>query len=364
MLMKKIYMLIAAAATMIPAAAQQTKVLTADKSNEYGLVYTLPLTALHVDLTARHDVALRGPFYQYAAKYLGDSSPVMADTQSWTLQEATVTPYGVADTETRYLMQLKPGSVASITVADNGMLLAINAEVEAPKAPQTADRPQLTATPHIDPQKEYLKYVDQDFIACKSLATQARMLAESLMEVREARISLTRGTADAMPADGRQLELMLNSLREQEEAMTAAFNGIRFSETATRGFEAIPEEGGQTLICRISNFDGFTDADDLSGTPVYLNIEVTAEGELPVDARGETKKMPKDAVVYNIPGTATVSVTDGRRTYYSNETDFSQFGVSFGLAPTLFSDRKEPYSAIFNPTTGALVEISAENDRQ
>lgn len=41
------------------------------------------------------------------------------------------------------------------------------------------------------------------------------MLAESLMEIREAKVSLTRGTAETMPTDGRQLELMLESLRHQ-----------------------------------------------------------------------------------------------------------------------------------------------------
>ena len=33
----------------LPASAQQTKILTADKHNEYGLVYSLPLTALEVN---------------------------------------------------------------------------------------------------------------------------------------------------------------------------------------------------------------------------------------------------------------------------------------------------------------------------
>lgn len=344
--------------------AQQTKVLTADKSNEYGLVYTLPLTSLHVSLTARHDVAIPGPFFQYAAMYLGDSTPVTAESESWSLEKADVTPFGVADSEIQYLMQLKPGSLTSITVADDGMLLAINTPAPDYRKPDIADRPTESATPHIDPRKEYLKYVDQDFIACKSTSTRAKMLAEAIMEVRESRIALTRGTAETMPTDGRQLELMLNSLGAQEEALTAAFNGVRYSETSTRGFDYLPEGNAEEIICRISDFEGFTTSDDLSGTPVYVKVEITDEGELPVDARGETKKLPKDAIVYNIPGSAKVSISDGKKNFFSTETDFAQFGVTFGLAPSLFSDRRETYSATFNPTTGALVEIVSENDRQ
>lgn len=341
------------------AGAQQTKILTADKSNDYGLIYTLPLTAIHVDLEARRDVALRGPYYQYARKYLGESNPVTENGEKWTLTRGSVSSYGVADPEVQYLMQLKPGSVTSVCVADNGMLLAINTEVEAPKTPSGGNSPSVTMQSHIDPAKEYLKYVNEDFIASQSLAKQAEMLAESLMEVREARISLTRGTADTMPADGKQLELMLSSLQQQEEALTAAFTGIEYTETYTRGYDAVPEGDGKTVICRLSDTEGFVDADDLSGAPVTLTVEEVSEGTLPVDAKGEPKKLPKDAVVYNIPGSARVILGSGRNELFSQELEFAQFGVQFGLAPTLFSDRKEPYCAVFNPVTGALREVSA-----
>ena len=360
MAIKKTYMAaLLGMAAILPLQAQQTKVLTADKSNDYGLVYTLPLTALHIDLTARREVAVRGPFYQYAKKYLGDATPVTENSEKWTLEKCDVSTYGVPDPEVQYLMQLRPGSVTSISVDDNGMLLAINTEVDAPESPAKGNHPVKTTTKHIDPAKEYLKYVDEDFIASQSLAKQAQMLAEALMEVRDSRISLTRGTADTMPADGRQLELMLNSLQEQEAALTAAFAGVKWSETEIRGFDAVPEGNGETIICRLSDFEGFVDPDDLSGAPITLVVREVSEGTLPVDAKGEPKKLPKDAVVYNIPGSAEILLTAGDNQYFSREMDFAQFGVQFGLAPSLFSDRKEPYCAIFNPVTGALTEVSA-----
>ncbi len=76
--------------------------------------------------------------------------------------------------------------------------------------------------------REYLQYVDEDFIASQSSVKQAQMLAENLMEIRDAKTSLTRGTAETMPTDGRQPELMLESLRHQEAAMTAAFTGASY----------------------------------------------------------------------------------------------------------------------------------------
>lgn len=119
------------------------------------------------------------------------------------------------------------------------------------------------------------------------------MLSESLMEVRDARVSLTRGTAETMPTDGRQLELMLNSLVHQEAAMTAAFRGVTETQTLTRPFIFTPEKDGRLILFRMSDFAGFVEPDNYSGEPVYVNVKMTREPELPVDAKGEEKRPTK-----------------------------------------------------------------------
>jgi hypothetical protein len=206
--------------------------------------------------------------------------------------------------------------------------------------------------------KEYLKYVNEDFLASQSSAKRAQMLSESLMEIRDSKVSLTRGTAETMPTDGRQLELMLNSLAHQEESIMAAFTGAEYTETYTRRYYYMPTEGGgRNVLFRMSSFAGFVAADDYAGDPVYINIDVTRRGKLPVDAKGEEKKWPKDGVAYNIPGAAKVKISYAGSTLYENETEFAQYGVQFGLNPSLFSDKKERSFATFNPATGALLKL-------
>lgn len=345
-----------------PAIGQQTKVLTADKHNEYGLVYTLPKTALRIEVTATREVRKAGPYYQYAKKYVGTDKVVKDDAEIWTIGSVRVAPYGVPDTSTRYLMQLKPGATTFIGVADDGMLLSINTD--------PADIPEFkSSTPggmegEKLADKEYLQYVDEDFIASQSSAKQAQMLAESLMEIRDAKLSLTRGTADQMPTDGKQLELMLNSLSHQEAAITAAFLGNITKETVVKSYTYLPEEDGRTVLFRLSDFGGFVEPDDFSGEPVYINVSVTEEGSLPVDAKGETKKVPKDAVAYTIPGSAKITLTYKGKTLFSEDYDMAQFGVVFGLNPLLFSDKKAPSYAVFDPATGGLKEIGALKDTQ
>lgn len=340
------------------AMGQSTKVLTAEKSNDYGLVYSLPITALEVEVTATHEVGKKGPYYLYAKKSIGTEKAVAEDYEKWVITDVKVHPYGVSDSSIQYLMQLRPGALTSITVDSNGMLLAINKDIK-PQTTVSSGNEVKTEQVKWPTGNEYLDFVDEDFVASKSSAKQAQLLAESLMEVRESKLALTRGTADVMPADGKQMELMLESLGQQEAALTAAFTGSVTTETISRKFTYIPEKDSKQILFRMSDFAGFVDAEDLSGDPVYIQIETVNEASIPVDSKGEPKKLPKNAVIYNIPGSAQVSITALDKKYYDKELQMSQFGMTFGLDPILFTDKKEPSYAVFDPVTGALLEIGS-----
>ncbi len=356
--MKKFTTLLLLAASLTAAHAQQTKVLTADKHNEYGLVYALPVTALEITVTAEKETQIAGPYAKYAKKYLANDHIIAESGESWTLTGISVRPYGAVEQDTKYLMQ--PGATTFISVAPDGMLLSINKEVDMPESADVA-APDNQGVRRLNG-KEYLKYVDEDFIASQSTAKQAEMLAENIMEVRDAHISLTRGTADNMPTDGRQLELMLNSLADQENAMTAAFTGSSYKETVSHTYTFVPEEDTTEILFRFSDFKGFCAPNDYAGAPVTIRINITDEGALPTDDKGQEKQLPKDAVRYCIPGEAQVTISFDGKTLYNKETEFAQFGVVFGLSPSLFTDKKEPSYAIFNPVTGGLREIGTMRD--
>ena len=151
--------------------AQQTKMLTADKHNEYGIVYSLPLTELKIEVTATRTVQKAGPYWQYAKKYIGTDRVIREDAENWTISSVDVSTYGVADPEQRYLMQLKPGATTSVAVAEDGMLLAINAE--APEMPGRAGAETARKAPKAFSGKEYLQYVSEDFLASQSSAGAA-----------------------------------------------------------------------------------------------------------------------------------------------------------------------------------------------
>lgn len=344
--------------SVLSASSQKTKILTADKHNEYGLVYTLPTTVLDVKVTASRTIYEAGPFWQYAEKYIGSNKVIKEDAELWQITDVVVTSRGVANMEKEYQMQFKPGALVFISVSDNNMLEAINKEVpEVVAKNHRREKPEAESLP----MDTYLEFVDEDFLSSQSSAKQAQMLAQSLMDVREAKISLSRGTAETMPTDGRQLELMLNSLARQEKSFMQAFTGKSRTEEVSRTYSYTPDEDVSEVLFRFSDFAGFVDKDDYSGDPVNVEVSNIERAELPADDKGETKSIPKDAVVYMIPGRATIALTHKGDNLYEETTEFAQFGMEYGVSPALFSDKRSRSYALFNPVTGALKEIGEIN---
>lgn len=349
-------MLMGVALCVLPLCAQNTRILSADKANEYGIVYALPETQLHIDLTATFTERVAGPYRQYAPRYLGNVDVVHEDSRSCELTDISLTTTGVAG-EQKYLMTVKSGATTTICVAPDGMILAINTDVDynppaPPEQPETAERPDMD---------EYLRFVDEEFLVSLSDAKKAQMLAQTIMDIRESRLSLSRGTAETMPTDGRQLELMLQSLQQQENALMRAFTGYEYTHTERRRITLTPDStmlsGTNTVIARLSPGERFSSGDDLVGEPIYMSVNITASPEMPVNAKGEPKTMPKDAVAYRLPSTAVVKVEYDGRNMLTQEVYLAQGGEVFGLDPKLFTDKKAPSCAIFDPATGAIETV-------
>ena len=103
--------------------------------------------------------------------------------------------------------------------------------------------------------------------------------------------------------DGSALKLILSNLDAQEEALTAMFLGTQSTSTEVVTLTYMPKaDVTDEVIARLSRTEGIVDADDLRGVPVYISVDVTSRGKMPVNDKGETKAMPKGGVAYCIPG--------------------------------------------------------------
>lgn len=343
--------------------AQTTQRLTADKTNEYGLIYSLPLTVVDITLETEHTICTPGEFNNYATRYLGIRDAIRKPSHSVVVKSVTINTRGVADPDNRWTAQFKAGAGTSMILAADGVPLAINTNADEPARPSLPAPRAAEPSPLDGPAAR--EAVTEDMTRATTVSKKAELAAARIFELRERRSDLFSGDADNMPPDGRATELVLQGLSAQEAALTAMFAGTtqNFTEVSTVTFTPGRDEQNKVLLTRVSPLDGVVAKDDLSGIPVYLKYEIISEGKLPVNEKGEVKKFPKGGVAYNIPGAARISIIFDGRTLATADIDVAQLGVTFGIDPGLFTDKKAPATALFSPVTGAIVKLSTEGVR-
>ncbi|MDE5921434.1 MAG: DUF4831 family protein, partial [Paramuribaculum sp.] len=117
------------------------------------------------------------------------------------------------------------------------------------------------------------------------------------------------------------------------------------------------DDSRTVTVGRVSLTDGPVDADDLSGMPVNLSVNVTAKGKIPVNEKGEEKRFPKGGLAYRVPGSASLQVEVEGEVMADVEADIAQYGIVFGIDPDMFTDKKAPAYVVFDAQTGAIREI-------
>lgn len=342
----------------LPAPAQTSQKLSAGKATDYGLVYSLPTTALDIYLEAELDEQTPGEFYNYARKHLGINDAITEKSVGAKLKSVTIVSRGVPNPDKRWLAQFKNGTSAYMTLSADNIPLAINSDktaaTETPEIPQARDaEPSPLETPAAR------QAITADIARSASVSKRAELTAQQIFALRETRSDLLSGQADNAPADGAALKLVLDNLAAQEAALTAMFAGVSANRTVVEKVTFVPDsnEARGKVIARLSAVDGILEPSNLAGAPITIDVKILEQGQLPVTEKGEVKDFPKGGVAYCIPGRAEVSVSYGGKRVASTEVSLAQLGVVFGLNPALFTDKKAPYFLVFDPATGAALAL-------
>jgi len=361
--MKRIFASAAVVAlSLLPAVAQNTQRLTANKASEYALIYSLPATVIDVTVEAELTERQPGEFYNYANRHLGITDAVRQPEYTVAVRSVVIDTHGVPDSGNRWQVQFKNGSSPFIVIDENGVPLAVNTDEipDVEKKPLPVPR---EAGPTPLETEAARQAVTQDMTRSSSTSKRAELAAQRVFELREMRSDLLSGQSDNTPPDGKAMQLMLDNISAQEAALTAMFAGTERTSTVVRTFSFMPDstDVDRFVLARVSPVDGIVDADDLSGAPVVLSMHVDRRAELPLTDKGEPKRFPKGGFAYNIPGEATVEVSFDGETVASSVVQLAQFGVTFGIDPGVFTDKKSPSKLILEPATGAIRLLAPVN---
>jgi len=338
----------------------QTKVLkmSATKSNDFGVTYFLPKTMLTVHVNYSKVTQKAGPYARYAEKYLGvkEQSVVSEDQIYYKLNNINVISKGVVDKYASYLIEFKSKTTSPfVYLTEDGLICTINADYEPEstgdnKAPAQSVSESAKIPPHSVFTEEYLN--------AGSVTKMAEVAAKQIYKLRDSRTDLLTGNADNAPRDGEGMKIVLANLEAQEKALTELFTGTTNVETFNSDFDIEPVSNiDKEVLLRFSKYTGVVGKDDLSGSPVYINIQnlESVEPQEIFDPRRRTKEA--HSIVYNTPGKATVEVFYGITSLYKNTVSVVQFGNKQILATSIFDDKKAPVKVYFYPETGAIKQI-------
>lgn len=341
--------------------AQNTVKMSAVKSNDYGVAYTLPKTTILIKADATKTVRKAGEFYEYAERYLNISNPITQDETIYSINAIKATTGAVPDKEKSYLVEFRSGTTAPfVTLTKDGLICAINADAQFPPADDSMNSPvEENSKPLPNPNS----FLSEETLRAGSKAKQAELISKQIFLLRETRNNILTGEADNMPPDGNAYKLVMERLDIQEKALTSMFTGNETVENISKTYTIVPttKDINDEIVFRFSSKLGFVNSNDMAGAPVVATlINKEPVGEPPVlspkDQKAWDEKFAK-GIIYNIPAKATLKVQFANKTWVNKEIDVVQYGKQEVLIPKMFDNNKLPIKVIFFPDMGAIKQI-------
>ena len=333
--------------------AQSVQQVTIGDNFDYGLTYSLPITKIQIQVSAHCTKVVAGEFAMYAEKYLGLKDVAQQDHVSWEITQIQLRGVAKADSARTYHIYFSDkAALPTFYLTDDRCLWAINQKPEQP-APsvEMPSQSQKTTSLKFKP----TDVMTSDLLKAGSKAKQAELVAEEIFSIRESRSDLIRGEADNVPNDGAQLQLMLDHLTAQEEALLSLFVGTTTETDVERTFDYIPTDEVEREL-------GFVSNDDYAGAPFYVGVSILEDNrmsEMDVNAR---KKLEK-GIAYCVPGKARITLYNAKSVLAEGDIPMAQFGHVEMLPQGQFTNKKRPCSALFIPSTGAI-KLFEQTDAQ
>lgn len=317
-----------------------------------GVVYFLPKTAIQFNLLIEKKTYTPGDFCKYAEKYLRLTGINQEEEVTHTIISYGLTQIGVRDTSKCFSVNLKGKSAtADVRLSDDGVLLSVNAEPATMphKEPFKPSPRPATVNPR--------QYLSAEVLSAGSMAKMAELTVQQIIEIQNHKQQLITGEAEDTPTDKDQLQLMLDQLEKEREALMSMFLGTTVRDTVEQVVVVCPDkEVKREVIFRLNKKLGFVDKDDLSGVPYYMTIEDQHHTTLQKYDIPENKK--DGGFFVNVPGKIRLTLEREDHKLGSFDVYAAQFGFVELRSGSLF--KRYVTHMVLNPFTGSVDKIHAD----
>ena len=330
------------------------------RENEAAVVYYMPKTELVIHIDYEVVTQTPGVFYQYAERYLGAEEIIMENSTHCQLCAVSIATESGADTERAYKVTAQKGmNTQLVSLSEDGRLVGYgieNASLQFSERSQSELQNGSEAAYSLEAKSEGLMPLLEEQFMAGSVAKMAEGAAKQIYRIRETRLNILAGDVEHVPADGKAMELVLNELDKQEQALVALFVGKTQVTYHTHAVRYVPEESVEKeVVCRLSAHNGIVDKNDLSGEPLYLTLVAKKQTLLPAGIADKNTPLLSQ-IHYNLPGEAQVALTFKGKQMAEQTVAVAQYGVAIPLAQDLFTSKTVPTIQI-SAETGNILEI-------
>jgi hypothetical protein len=329
-----------------------------------GVLYSLPRTGIRVVVEVTQEKFFRGPYSEYAQKYLGVKNAATSDAEVWKINDLKIETFGEPDPAE---MHKASGAIASmLSLSENGVLIGINSSVKGEPAVTYTS----VFTPDIEiPREIWPDVTMQSFFAgkdslnqsggkLKSLEQKAAEAASDILTLRERKVVVLEADDNPLPPDGKAYQVMVDELNKIMAEYESLFIGKSYKSTHKYVFEVVPDTKGSKAIVafRFSASSGILPESNVSGKPIMLELDSNAD----LVRNGEQKAAPvagetsSNGLFYRTPGIVVARLLNGSDVLAQARLSMAQFGVVTPVPDGLTSGE---YSIEFHPVTGAIKRI-------
>lgn len=348
-----------------------------------GVFYALPRNIVVVEIIVTETEKIRGPYAQFAGKYLGLSNVQLTNSKSYELNDIKIHAFAEADPDNFYYIlpgNWKQNKRLWVELSESGLVKTINEKPEITLDDKIETISELGSE---DYSKTFKYFVDANVyektdtiiekvnldsltiekkilrkqLVEKSLEQKAGEAANFIMKLKENRINLITGFQE-IPYEKGTVEYMYSELEKLENEYMKLFTGLTVTHTLKYRFNYIPESNVFTAtkpLFKFSQTFGVLKEDNENGELVYIEIDRarnTKKLEKIVTPKPDSKEK-NHGYYYRIPEFAKFTIKQGMNLKAEANLIIGQFGVVSYLPA-----RKSKIQ--FYPETGAIKKIVLE----
>ena len=351
----------------------------------HQIVYYLPQNLLTVNLEFTQISKAKGPYAEFAEKYLNITSDIITeDGSQFLIKKVNVKRYAVPDTAQLYALNFTGQEyLPMVQLSTNSTILACNSHhiVDDPNfaTPETNFNNNIEPIQFLDLgvkpfifEEEDTEDADNDSIS--NVKNEPKMIVRTpeecaaeaaafIRKIRKRRLKLIAGiSGEANNADGDAIRTMIKNLNNLENEYLQLFIGKTVKNTYKQAVTLIPNsnQNEQQIIGYFSEIEGFSTTKKSNSYPITLKItSITSVPKVDIKAVETSAKSTsnvKYGIYYRIPATVKISIDCDGLLQHAEQMVIAQKGYVVPLPADYLNNHK--YAIEFDAETGALKRIS------